>query len=103
MTQLPQVDKSAGITSGERSEDNCNESMMASNVMSIVLVALLALLLLPKLKGNAACHNTKPNLTIVSSGIHYAVDFDGKDAPEGIFSSLNGKEVDRRGQSLSNH
>lgn len=65
-----------------------NEYMLTVNVVSTFL---LAFLLLPKLKETANRFNTQPNLTVVTSEAHYMVDFEEKDAPEGIFNNLNDK------------
>lgn len=61
-------------------------------MINVVSAFLLALLLLPKLKETAASYNTRPNLTLVTSDMHYTVDFKEKDAPEGIFNSLNNEK-----------
>ncbi|KAH7202408.1 hypothetical protein DER44DRAFT_871368 [Fusarium oxysporum] len=79
----------AGIASEKWSWAEDNESMVTVNVVSTFL---LALLLLPKLRETAARYNTRPNLTVVSSDMHYTVDFNEKDAPEGIFNSLNNEK-----------
>ncbi|KAG5777614.1 hypothetical protein H9Q73_008721 [Fusarium xylarioides] len=87
--KLPRIDaliENAGIASVEWSMAEDNESMLTVNVISTFL---LAYLLLPKLRETAARYNTRPNLTIVTSDMHYTVDFKEKDAPEGIFSCLN--------------
>ncbi|KAH7144770.1 hypothetical protein DER46DRAFT_516599 [Fusarium sp. MPI-SDFR-AT-0072] len=91
-TQLPRIDaviENAGTASEKWSWAEDNESMVTINVISTFL---LALLLLPKLRETAARYNTRPNLTIVSSDMHYTVDFKEKDAPEGILNSLNNEK-----------
>ncbi|KAJ4188345.1 hypothetical protein NW755_006503 [Fusarium falciforme] len=90
--QLPRIDaliENAGIATAEWSLAEDNESMLTINVVSAFL---LALLLLPMLKETAASYNTRPNLTLVTSDMHYTVDFKEKDAPEGIFNSLNNEK-----------
>ncbi|SCN97090.1 uncharacterized protein FFE2_08689 [Fusarium fujikuroi] len=47
------------------------------------------MLLLLKVKKTAARRDTRPNLTITASDIHYTVDFNEEDASKGIFSSVN--------------
>ncbi|TVY64057.1 Short chain dehydrogenase atnD [Fusarium oxysporum f. sp. cubense] len=92
ITELPRIDaliENAGIASEKWSWAEDNESMVTVNVVSTFL---LALLLLPKLRETAARYNTRPNLTVVSSDMHYTVDFNEKDAPEGIFNSLNNEK-----------
>ncbi|KAF4986334.1 hypothetical protein FDECE_16002 [Fusarium decemcellulare] len=81
--------ENAGIASVEWSTAEDNESMLTVNV---VATFLLAFLLLPKLKETAARYNTRPNLSIVTSDMHYTVDFKERDAPEGIFNNLNDEE-----------
>ena len=64
-----------------------NESTITVNVVSTFL---LALLILPKLQETAKVHGTKPNLTIVSSEMHFVVPvrcvtpFYTKQAPDTI-------------------
>jgi NAD(P)-dependent dehydrogenase (short-subunit alcohol dehydrogenase family) len=60
--------------------------MLTVNVVSTFLMAFL---LLPKLRETAARYNTRPNLTIVTSDLHYTVDFNERNAPEGIFNNMN--------------
>jgi len=73
-----------------------NERMVTVNVVSTFL---LAFLMLPKLKATAAQFNTKPRLTFVTSDTHFLVDFNEKDAPEGIFNRLNDKAKSMKNQS----
>ncbi|KAM5359877.1 hypothetical protein ACJZ2D_014132 [Fusarium nematophilum] len=90
--ELPRIDaliENAGIASRKWSRAEDNESMLTVNVISTFL---LAFLLLPKLRETATRYNTRPNLTIVSSDLHYTVDFKEQDAPEGIFKSMNDEE-----------
>lgn len=87
--ELPRIDaliENAGIASSQWTWAEDNESMLTVNVVSTFL---LAFLLLPKLRETAARYNTRPNLTIVTSDLHYTVDFKEKDAPEGIFNNMN--------------
>lgn len=66
-----------------------NESAITINVVSTFF--LLALVL-PKLKHTAAAFNTRPNFSIVSSGVHGFTKFPQKAAAEGqIFAKLNDK------------
>ena len=91
--ELPRLDVAllnAGVatTSWKLAEDN--ELTITVNVVSTML---LALLLLPKLKATSNNFNRRPNLTIVSSGIHYQTDLPERSAPEGkIFETLAVKE-----------
>lgn len=65
-----------------------NEMTVTINVVSTFL---LAFLMLPKLKETAAKYNTRPTLTVVTSETHGYVDFDERNAPEGIFNNMNDK------------
>ena len=77
----------AGINAGKWEMYEQDESTLTVNVVSTFL---LALGLLPKLKATANQFNTRPNLTIVSSEVHYFTDFPEKSAPQGeIFKQLN--------------
>jgi NAD(P)-dependent dehydrogenase (short-subunit alcohol dehydrogenase family) len=67
-----------------------DESTVTVNVVSTFL---LALSLLPQLKKTANKFNTRPNLTIVASEVHFWAKFSEKDAPEGrIFAELSTKK-----------
>lgn len=69
-----------------------DESTITVNVVSTFL---LALALLPKLKQTSAKFNIRPNLTIVSSIVHYWTQFKEKDVPEGeIFAKLKQPTAD---------
>ncbi|KAK3065691.1 hypothetical protein LTR53_018139 [Teratosphaeriaceae sp. CCFEE 6253] len=60
--------ENAGINTQKFLEVGGNESTITVNVVSTFL---LALLLLPKLQETAKIHATTPNLTIVSSEVHF--------------------------------
>lgn len=86
--ELPRLDvllENAGKSTSKWSMAEDHESTVTVNVVSTFL---LALLLLPKMKETATRFNTRPNLTIVSSDMHFVVNFNEKDAPEGIFNFL---------------
>jgi NAD(P)-dependent dehydrogenase (short-subunit alcohol dehydrogenase family) len=87
----------AGVARGEWEMMAQDESTITVNVVSTFL---LALLLLPQLKGTANKYNTRPNLTIVSSEVHFWAIFPEKDAPAGkIFTELSSK---KEGVDMSN-
>lgn len=82
----------AGINAGKYEIFEQDESTLTINVVSTFL---LALALLPKLKATANKFNTRPNLTVVSSEVHFLTQFPEKNAPEGqIFKKLNTERVD---------
>ena len=88
---LPRLDvllENAGVamTRWDWAEDN--ELNLTVNVVSTFL---LAFLLFPKLKETATKFNTRPNLSIVTSDTHATVDFNERNAPEGIFNHMNDK------------
>ncbi|KAK1091199.1 hypothetical protein LTR48_006789 [Friedmanniomyces endolithicus] len=62
-----------------------NESTITVNVVSTFL---LALLILPKLQETAKLQGTTPNLTIVSSEVHFFTAFPERNDPS-IFTALN--------------
>ncbi|KAF2011826.1 short-chain dehydrogenase [Aaosphaeria arxii CBS 175.79] len=77
----------AGIQAGKWEVFEQDESTITVNVVSTFL---LTLALLPKLKATANQFNTRPNLTIVASAVHFLTQFPEKSAPEGqIFEKLN--------------
>ena len=77
----------AGINAGKWEVFEQDESTLTVNVVSTFL---LALALLPKLKATATHFNTRPNLTVVASEVHFFTQFPEKSAPEGeIFKQLN--------------
>lgn len=87
--ELERVDvllENAGIARGDWHWAEDNEQTITVNVVSTFL---LAFLLLPKLRQTATQFNTRTVLSIVSSEVHQMVDFEEKDAPEGIFNRLN--------------
>lgn len=65
-----------------------DESTVTTNVVSTFL---LALLMLPKLRGTTAKFNTLPRLSIVTSDLHFVVQFEEKSADR-IFDALNDQE-----------
>lgn len=80
--------ENAGVASVEWNWVADNERMITVNVVSTFL---LALLMLPKLQATATKFNTTPRLTVVTSDSHFMIDFDERNAPEGIFNKLNDK------------
>ncbi|KAF2464992.1 short-chain dehydrogenase [Lindgomyces ingoldianus] len=88
--ELPRLDialLNAGIAGGEWRMNEKDEATITVNVVSTFL---LALLLLPKLKETAKKYNTRPNLTITSSEVHFFAKFEERKAPEGgIFERLS--------------
>ncbi|KAF2662137.1 short-chain dehydrogenase [Lophiostoma macrostomum CBS 122681] len=88
--QLPRVDiflANAGVAKGEWTLTEGTETQIAINVISTFL---LSLLVLPKLKETATRFNTRPTLSITSSGAHAHTTFPQKFASEGkIFDTLN--------------
>jgi NAD(P)-dependent dehydrogenase (short-subunit alcohol dehydrogenase family) len=89
-TELERLDivmLNAGISAGKFEIFEQNESTITVNVVSTFL---LALALLPKLKATSVKFNTRPNLTITASDVHWITKFKKKDVPEGqIFTKLN--------------
>jgi len=78
--------ENAGIATRDFKLFEEDESTIAVNVVSTFL---LALLLLPKLQETATKFNTKPVLSIVSSGAHRQTKFEQQNAPPGkIFAAL---------------
>lgn len=80
--------ENAGVASVEWNWVADNERMITVNVISTFL---LAMLMLPKLQATATKFNTTPRLTVVTSDSHFMIDFDERNAPEGIFNKLNDK------------
>lgn len=77
----------AGISAGRFEIVEQDESTITVNVVSTFL---LAYALLPKLKATSVKFNTRPNLTITASEVHWVTQFKEKDVPEGqIFAKLN--------------
>jgi NAD(P)-dependent dehydrogenase (short-subunit alcohol dehydrogenase family) len=91
--QLPRVDiflANAGLAKDNWTVTEGRETQITINVISTFL---LALLVLPKLKETASKFNTRPTLTITSSGAHSHTKFPEKSAPEGkIFETLNDEQ-----------
>ena len=77
--------ENAGIATQNFKLAEENETTITTNVVSTFL---LGLLLLPKLKETATVHNTRPHLTIVSSGVHLVAKFEERNNPS-IFDALN--------------
>ena len=90
--ELSRVDvllENAGIATRTYSTAEDNERTITVNVISTFL---LAFLLLPKLKETAQKFNTRPVLTIVTSGVHAWTNLPEKSAADGqIFKTLNGE------------
>ncbi|KAF2787209.1 short-chain dehydrogenase/reductase-like protein [Melanomma pulvis-pyrius CBS 109.77] len=88
--ELPRLDiavLNAGIATGKFVIAEKDESTITVNVVSTFL---LSLLLLPKLKKTAQTFNVRPNLTIVSSEVHFWSKFTEKSAPEGgLFAEMS--------------
>ena len=88
---LPRIDvllENAGVALERFELAEGNEMNLMINCISTFL---LAFLLLPKLKETATKLNTRPNLTIVTSDSHFFVDFNERNAPEGILNRMNQK------------
>lgn len=67
----------------------CVEDNELTVTVNVVSTFLLAFLLLPKLRETASKFNTRPTLTFVTSETHGFVDFEERNAPEGIFNNMN--------------
>ncbi|KAK2767081.1 hypothetical protein FQN54_006400 [Arachnomyces sp. PD_36] len=80
--------ENAGVATLKWSWTNDGESCVSINVIATFL---LAFLMLPKLKETATKYNTRPTLTFVVSETHSYVDFDERNAPEGILNNMNDK------------
>ena len=77
----------AGVARAHWEMQGDDESTITVNVVSTFL---LALSLSPQMKETANKFNTRPNLSIVSSDVHYWAQFPEKDAPKGkIFTQLS--------------
>jgi retinol dehydrogenase-12 len=68
LKRLDAIIENAGMSTMKFTEVAGNESTITTNVVSTFL---LALLVLPKLQETARVYNIVPNLTIVSSDVHY--------------------------------
>lgn len=68
LKRLDTIIENAGKSTMTFSEVAGNESTITTNVVSTFL---LALLVLPKLQETARTYNIVPNLTIISSDVHY--------------------------------
>ena len=81
--------ENAGVTTRQFSMAEEDETTITINVVSTFL---LALLVLPKLKETAKRFNTRPNLAIVSSEVHFVTNFPehGMTPPgESVFKTLS--------------
>ncbi|KAK0934131.1 hypothetical protein LTR29_014319 [Friedmanniomyces endolithicus] len=85
LRRLDVVVENAGINTNKFVEVGGNESTITVNVVSTFL---LALLILPKLQETAKLQGTTPNLTIVSSEVHFFTAFPERKDPS-IFPALN--------------
>ncbi|KAK0250183.1 hypothetical protein LTS09_014609 [Friedmanniomyces endolithicus] len=85
LRRLDCVVENAGINTSKFVEVGGNESTITVNVVSTFL---LALLILPKLQETAKLQGTTPNLTIVSSEVHFFTAFPERKDPS-IFTALN--------------
>ena len=92
--ELDRVDifiANAGVARAKYSTAEDNEETITVNVVSTFL---LAALVVPKLKTTAAKFNTRPTLTITSSGAHAFTKFPQQSAPDGeIFATINDKAM----------
>nr|OQO05988.1 hypothetical protein B0A51_17956 [Rachicladosporium sp. CCFEE 5018] len=91
---LPRLDaiiENAGINTTKFVEIGGNESTVTVNVVSTFL---LALLVLPKLQETAKQFSIVPNLTIVSSEVHFFTAFPERESPN-IFETLNNPKTAR--------
>jgi NAD(P)-dependent dehydrogenase (short-subunit alcohol dehydrogenase family) len=92
--ELSRVDvllENAGIATRTYSLAEDNERTITVNVVSTFL---LAFLMFPKLKETAQKFNSRPVLTIITSGVHAWTDLPEKSAANGqIFKTLNDKET----------
>jgi NAD(P)-dependent dehydrogenase (short-subunit alcohol dehydrogenase family) len=88
--ELPRLDiavLNAGIATGKYVLAEQDESTITVNVVSTVL---LSLLLLPKLKATAAKFNSRTNLTLTSSEVHFWAAFPQRTAPDGkLFEKMS--------------
>jgi NAD(P)-dependent dehydrogenase (short-subunit alcohol dehydrogenase family) len=88
--ELPRLDiavLNAGIATGKYVLAEQDESTITVNVVSTVF---LSLLLLPKLKATATKFNTRTNLTLTSSEVHFWSSFPQKTAPDGkLFEKMS--------------
>ncbi len=91
--------KNAGISTNYWKEFEGIESILATNVIS---TELLALLLLPKLRETATRFNTVPRLSIVASDLHFLVKFEERNEVD-IFAALNDKEKTNFGERYVLH
>lgn len=76
LERLDAIIENAGKSTMNYSEVGGNESTITVNVVSTFL---LALLVLPKLQETARIYNIVPNLTIVSSDVHYLTSVSADD------------------------
>jgi NAD(P)-dependent dehydrogenase (short-subunit alcohol dehydrogenase family) len=80
--------ENAGVGNQEWQWEEDNERHITINVVSTFL---LAFMLLPKMRETAQKFKVQPHLTVVTSDTHFTVDFDEKDAKDGIFKAMNDK------------
>lgn len=85
LKRLDAIIENAGVATNKFQMAEGNESTITTNVVSTFL---LALLVLPKLQESAKLHGIVPNLTIVSSEVHFFTSFPERKAPS-IFGTLN--------------
>ncbi|KAK5143753.1 hypothetical protein LTR04_001780 [Oleoguttula sp. CCFEE 6159] len=88
LRRLDAVVENAGIATRDFRLVQGNESTITTNVVSTFL---LALLILPKLKETAQRFNINPNLTFVSSEVHFLTTVSERQeaGPDGLFAALN--------------
>lgn len=89
-SELPRVDvvfANAGIGTRKWAMTEDNEETITTNVISM---ALIGLLLLPKLRESATKYNTKTHFTVTGSELYEHAKFKERSAPTGqIFATLN--------------
>ncbi|KAK7937301.1 short-chain dehydrogenase reductase family [Apiospora aurea] len=93
-TELDRVDiflANAGCAKLKYTTAEDNETQITVNV---VATFLLAMLVMPKLRQTALRHQTRPVLSITSSGAYQHTTFPQRTAPEGkLFATINDKET----------
>lgn len=88
LERLDAILENAGIMSKYFKMVGGFESVITTNVISTIL---LALLILPKLRETASRYNVQPHLSIVTSDLHYLAKFPERNSPD-IFDALNEEE-----------
>ncbi|KAL1304753.1 hypothetical protein AAFC00_003691 [Neodothiora populina] len=86
LKRIDMIIENAGIATEKFSKAEADESTITVNVVSTFLLALLAL---PALKRTAETYSITPTLTIVSSDVHFFVEFPERNAQTSIFEALS--------------